>query len=81
MASRKRKICSDFVDNVIFVILYALILYSLTCLILILSNDVEVNPGPTGISKICRLCSSDLEEEKQYLKLTFFIENYHSSLG
>ena len=79
---RKRKLVSDYVEDVFFVlILYSLVLYYLTNLILILANDIETNPGPTAISMICRLCASELEEEKDCLRLTHFIDNYQSSLG
>ena len=50
-------------------------------LLLVLSNDVETNPGPTPISGICRLCESTSVVQKDCLSMKFFIENYPEALG
>ena len=53
----------------------------LAFLLLILSNDVETNPGPTAIGGLCRLCGSSSNDEKDCLRLTFFLENYAEAIA
>ena len=50
-------------------------------LLLILSNDVETNPGPKPMSGICRLCLSENVVEKPCYLLIFFITNYSRAIG
>ena len=74
--------CGEDLMTIMYImILYLLVLFYLSSLILVLANDVESNPGPSPIAGICRLCISENIVAKDYFKLEFFIANYSSSLG
>ena len=47
---------------------------------LLQSGDVEPNPGPVGLVGVCRGCGTENIEEKECLKVQFFIKNYLSAL-
>ena len=70
----------DFITLGYALILHILILQYLFCLLLVLANDVESNPGPNAISGVCRLCGSDAVTEQNWFKVEFFTSKYPSSV-
>ena len=48
----------------------------LIALILLRSGDIEANPGPVGLVGICRGCGSTNIEEKECMKVRYFVENH-----
>ena len=52
-------------------------------LLLILSNDIETNPGPpvTDLNRFCRACKSEKIIEKNWLRVDYFTQNYANELA
>ena len=47
---------------------------------LLRSGDIEENPGPVGLDGICRGCGSENIEEKDCLRVKYFVENHMRAL-
>ena len=50
---------------------------ALCILLILLSNDVQPNPGPSPVPSICELCGYEIEEPENYLQCQECHRKYH----